>query len=193
MPIDRPSPGTRALRDFVETLIFSRIFSVPEVSVAIGSTSLTDAVLASFFLRCIRIFSLLAAILQHATHVETTKAVRYHTMHVPLFPESVLPLCLDLPNTLYCLDRCLHQLAVVAHWDISAFLKLNCRVLFESLKIVIRKNKPYTQLSFPCPPPCGRPWSSALYAGCASSYNMCSERGSLLGLCSGVLEVLVTS
>lgn len=64
MPIDRPSPGTRALRDFAETLIFSRIFSAPEDSAAIGSTSLTDVFsLASLFFRCASSFSLLAAIL----------------------------------------------------------------------------------------------------------------------------------
>lgn len=52
--MERPSPAIKALLDFAGTLIFSRTFSSAGDSidiVDIGSTSLTDEVFSSFFLR----------------------------------------------------------------------------------------------------------------------------------------------
>lgn len=42
MPIDRPSPGTRALLAFVPTLIFSRTFDVSGDATDMGLTRLVD-------------------------------------------------------------------------------------------------------------------------------------------------------
>ena len=170
MPMERPSPGTRALRDFACTLIFSRIFSCPEVSAAMGSTSLTDAVFSSFFFRCARSFSLLAAILHVAKPSQLQGQITCcNGWDAPVLPEGVLPLLLDLRNPLHCLDRVLHQLAVVAYWDISALLELDSRVLDIVRNVDTQTIISYSPLSSPCPPPYGMPSSSAPYGGCASS------------------------
>lgn len=49
--------------------------------------------------------------------------------YAPVFPEGMLPSPLDLGDPLYRLNRRLHQLAVVAHRDISPFLEVDGGIL----------------------------------------------------------------
>lgn len=46
----------------------------------------------------------------------------------PVLPKYMLSLPLDLCNTFHGLDRCLDQVAVVAHWDVSALFEINGRI-----------------------------------------------------------------
>lgn len=66
--MDRPSPCTNAVGrfDFVDTLIFSLIFS-GWASPSTGATSSDTALEARIFFLVARSFSLLAAILQNGT------------------------------------------------------------------------------------------------------------------------------
>lgn len=47
----------------------------------------------------------------------------------PLLPECVFPALLDLPDPLHSLECRLHQFAIVADWDISALLEIDCSIL----------------------------------------------------------------
>lgn len=118
----------RALLDFAGTLIFSRTFSPSADSMAIGSTNLTDVDFANFFLRCARSFSLLAAILEKWNYMRTWDKREWS--HIPVFPERMFPALLDFGNPLHGLYRCLYQLAIVAYRNISAFLEVDCWILW---------------------------------------------------------------
>lgn len=99
-----------------------------------------------------------------------------HNMNedAPMFPEGVLPLRPDLRNTLHGLHRSLHELAVVAYRNVPALLELDGRVLTQINILPTCKKQVYSPPSSPCPLPSGRPSSSELYGGCASSY-MCGS------------------
>lgn len=123
--MDRPSPETKADRDFVETLIFSLIFAGD--STVVGCTSVTDFFVAAsltLFL-CARCFSRAIAMLQN-TEYQIKLAV---IIDVPVFPEHMFPSLLDLPNTSHSLDSSLYEVPIVTYRYVSSLLKVNRRVL----------------------------------------------------------------
>lgn len=69
----------------------------------------------------------------------------------PVFPERMFSPLLDLSNPLHCLDRGLHELAVVSHRDISPFLEFDggvlCRLV--SIDIGITRKGLTMVISFP--------------------------------------------
>ena len=127
MPIERPSPCISALLFFAGTLIFSNTLLV-WVSIGDGSRSLTDTdFVASFFFLCARCLSRATAILRRRMSTRVRNTSRKGK---PLFPKSVLPPLLNLPDAFHGVDCGLYQFTIVADGYISTFLEVNRGVLF---------------------------------------------------------------
>ena len=60
---------------------------------------------------------------------------------VPILPESMLALLLDLADALHGLDRGLDELAIVADGDVAALLKVDRRVLGAEGELSLRKGR----------------------------------------------------
>jgi len=46
----------------------------------------------------------------------------------PVLPERVFSSLLDFRNPLHCTESGLHQVTVIANWDVPAFLEINSRI-----------------------------------------------------------------
>lgn len=73
----------------------------------------------------------LGASLYSQPSLDIVQPLRYtrKLRQIPVLPERVFSPFLNLRNSLHCMESGLRELAVIANGNISALLKIDCRIL----------------------------------------------------------------